>query len=80
LFGAGLRSGFDEVVGVRVVDGFPLGVRCLLLFSLRALDGVGVRERYLAVETGDVAYRVVRTNAFKSHSVVEMETWTVRDA
>jgi hypothetical protein len=45
LFGAGLRFGFDEVVvRVRVVDGFSLGVRCLLVVSLRVLGDAGVRD------------------------------------
>jgi hypothetical protein len=52
LFGAGLRSGFGEVMRVGVGDGFSLGVRCLLMVSLRALGDVGGGEVYLAVETG----------------------------
>jgi hypothetical protein len=65
VFGAGLRSGFDEVVGVRMVDGFSLGVRCLLLVSLRALV-VWVEETYFAVRSGGVVYRAACTNISKS--------------
>jgi hypothetical protein len=52
VFGAGLRFGSDEVVGVGagVGDGGSVEVRCLLLVSLRALV-VWREETYIAVKT-----------------------------
>jgi hypothetical protein len=80
VFGAGLRLGFGEMVGVGVGDGFSLGDCDVCCWSVCVLWVKWMEETHFVVKTRGVAYRASRTNMFKSQSVVRMETWTVREA